>query len=174
LVAGYCNILSLIQLSAAGIQEELEICSIIGGLIISGSFLLRALLAWLALAVFAVVNGTVGLLLIQSWAGEYADHVYKTVLLLVFMYFVLLGFWKWTGLENWKSRAVGMGIFWLALTLCFELGFFHYAMGVPWERLVADYRFWEGRLWVAVLLAAPVFPYLSAKHCAKRGKSDII
>lgn len=134
----------------------------------TGSFLLRALFLWLGLAVFAVANGTVGLLLIQSWAGEYANHVYKTVLILAFMYFVLLHFWKRVGLENWRARAVGMGIFWLCLTLCFEFGFFHYVMGTSWERLAADYRFWEGRLWIFVLLADFVFPYLTANYQTKR------
>jgi len=136
-----------------------------------GPFLARALLLWLVLAFFAVANGTVGLLLVRTWAGEYADHVYKTVLLLAFMYFVLLRFWKRVGLENWRARAVGMGIFWLCLTLCFELGFFHYVMGTSWERLAADYRFWEGRLWVLVLLADLSFPYLSARYKAKKTQS---
>jgi len=41
---------------------------------------------------------------------------------------------------------------WTAMTVCFEFGFFHFVAGVPWEKLLADYNLFAGRLWVLVLL----------------------
>jgi hypothetical protein len=46
-----------------------------------------------------------------------------------------------------------VGLLWLALTLAFELLFFHYAAGKPWEVLLADYDVLQGRIWVVVPLA---------------------
>ena len=48
---------------------------------------------------------------------------------------------------------------WTLLTLLFEFGFFHYIMGEPWERFIANYDMSEGRLWPLVLLVQLVGPY---------------
>ena len=130
------------------------------------SFLVRATAAWLLLLIFAVTNGALGLFLVQSWAGEYVNHIYKTVIFLAFIWWIFLRFWKIVGLEDWRKRALLLGIFYLFLTTGFEFGFFHFLMDVPWERLLAEYHIREGRLWVLVLLAVLVFPYLTARHLA--------
>jgi len=130
------------------------------------AFFLRGLLAWFVLLVFAMANGTLGQLLVRPWAGEYCNHVYKSVLMLGFIYLVLTRFWKIAGLHAWRSRSVWLGLFLSGITVCFEFGFFHYLMGEPWEKLMADYQFWRGRLWVLVLAANLVFPYLTAGRIA--------
>ena len=38
--------------------------------------------------------------------------------------------------------------------------FFHFAMGVPWETLLADYNIFAGRLWLVVLLTTLCGPAL--------------
>ena len=53
------------------------------------------------------------------------------------------------------------------MTVAWEFGFFHYAMGHSWEELLANYAFWQGRLWVLVLagiLVAPVLTYSRLRH----------
>jgi len=131
------------------------------------AFFLRGLLAWFILLIFAVANGTLGQLAIRPWAGEYGNHLYKSALMLGFIYLVLTKFWKIVGLHAWRSRAVWLGLFLAGLTVGFEFGFFHYLMGEPWEKLLADYQFWRGRLWVLLLAADLVFPYLTAASMAR-------
>jgi hypothetical protein len=46
------------------------------------------------------------------------------------------------------------------MTVCFELGFFHFVAGVPWEKRLADYQLFAGRLWVLVLLTTLCGPAL--------------
>lgn len=55
-----------------------------------------------------------------------------------------------------------IGLLWLSMTVAFEFGAGHYLFRAPWQRLVADYRFWEGRLWTFVLLAELAGPALMA------------
>jgi len=133
-------------------------------------FFLRGLLAWIILGVFAVANGALGLLVIQPWAGEYGNHLYKSIVMLAFIYLVLVKFWKIVGLQNWKGRAVWLGLFLMGLSVGFEFVFFHYVIGESWQRLLADYHLWRGRLWTLVLTADLVLPYLVARSMAKAGE----
>jgi hypothetical protein len=52
----------------------------------------------------------------------------------------------------WSSTLIQIGLFWLALCLLFEFGFFHYAMHEPWEKLWANYHIFQGRLLILVWL----------------------
>ncbi|HUX93413.1 MAG TPA: hypothetical protein VMV36_06355, partial [Ignavibacteriaceae bacterium] len=52
------------------------------------------------------------------------------------------------------------GVFWLTITIVFEFIFGHFIMGHPWEKLLHDYNFLDGRLWVIVLLWTTISPYL--------------
>lgn len=131
-------------------------------------FILRGFLFWLLLSLLAVGNGFVGELLVTPRFGAYANHLYKSVLMLVFIRLSLRAFWRWNGLDGWRGRARLLGALWLGLTLAFEFGFFHYVMNQPWELLLAEYRFWRGRLWVLILLAVFFMPYLTAAAAARK------
>ena len=51
---------------------------------------------------------------------------------------------------------------WVALTLAFEFLAGHYLFHNPWDKLLADYDVWHGRIWPLVpivTLLAPVIAY---------------
>lgn len=56
------------------------------------------------------------------------------------------------------ADALRIGATWAALTLAFEFGAGHYLFAKPWDLLLADYRIWEGRLWIVVLLTTLLAP----------------
>lgn len=58
------------------------------------------------------------------------------------------------------GEALAIGLLWVVLTLLFEFGVFRFALGLPWERLLADYDLAEGRLWPLVLVTELVVPYV--------------
>ena len=60
-------------------------------------------------------------------------------------------------------EALLVGIVWVALTVAFEFLAGHYVFGNSWERLIADYNVFRGRIWILVLLAnlfAPLWAFL--------------
>jgi hypothetical protein len=46
----------------------------------------------------------------------------------------------------------------MAATVVFEFLFMHYAAGHPWDRLLAEYELWNGRLWTLVLASLVAWP----------------
>jgi hypothetical protein len=113
---------------------------------------------WLILAVIAVANGFVGNLVLSRWLGDYGSHLYKSVVIIVAVFAAGWFYARQTQGEGWFGAALGAGLLWLGLTILFEFGFGHYVFGNPWEKLLADYRIWQGRLWILVLVADFVAP----------------
>ena len=58
---------------------------------------------------------------------------------------------------------LGIGIFWVVITVIFEFLFGHFVMSHPWEKLLADYNLFNGRLWVLVLINNIAAPFISGK-----------
>jgi hypothetical protein len=62
-----------------------------------------------------------------------------------------------------RREALYTGALWLALAMVFELGFFGFVMGRPWDVLLADYNIFRGRLLVLLWLFLLLAPYVSAR-----------
>ena len=56
---------------------------------------------------------------------------------------------------------------WVAPTVGFEFLAGHYVFGNGWERLIADYNVFRGRIWILVL-AANIFAPLYRRFCRSR------
>jgi hypothetical protein len=119
----------------------------------------RAVAAWLAVLVLAIVNGAVRQALLTPRFGERTGHVISTILLSVL---VLAAAWL---LVPWvrpltRRDAWTIGALWLGLTLAFEFLAGHYLFRDPWDRLLADYNVAQGRIWILVLVTTVVAPVL--------------
>jgi hypothetical protein len=118
---------------------------------------------WALIGAGIIANGFVGEKVVRPRAGEYAAHVYKTAVAVPW----ILAFSRLhaarSGGEGSARRAWGVGATWLGLSAVFELLLGHYVFRSPWERLIADYRFWKGRLWVLVLMALLLGPPVAAR-----------
>ena len=62
------------------------------------------------------------------------------------------------GTDTIQYVAGAWRVFWLVLSLLFEFGFFHYVMHEPWEKLLADYNIFRGRLLIIVWLTTLFLP----------------
>lgn len=113
---------------------------------------LMALAVWPLFLVTAVSLGAVREKLIAPSLGEQAAHVIGTLL---FIFAMLTIMWVFVDKISGSVRRLDLwriGVVWTAMTVCFEFGFFHFVAGVPWEKLMADYNIFAGRLWGLVLL----------------------
>ena len=126
--------------------------------------MLTVVLLWLALAILIPANGFIGKFAVEPRKGEYASHVYKSVVALVLIAVAGWLFSRTAYGSSGVSAGIICGVTWLVLTVGFEFIAGHYAFGNSWERLLADYNLAKGRLWVivlaAILLAPIIFTWL--------------
>ena len=123
---------------------------------------LLAFILWLGMALFAIANGYMGNTYITPRLGNYGNHLYKT-LSFVPVIFLFAGFYALqTRGELWLTSAWFVSCFWISLTILFEFVFGHYVLGNSWEVLIADYRIWQGRLWLLILLSDAIAPLTMA------------
>lgn len=116
----------------------------------------KAFVVWLALLVSIVALGGLRDVLLAPRVGELRAHQLGTIAACAAVLVVVCAFMPWLAPPT-ALHALGLGVLWVGLAVGFELGFFHFVMGVPWSRLLADYNLARGRLllllWLTVLLA---------------------
>lgn len=126
------------------------------------------LLFWLLLGVIAIANGTFRVLFLLPSLGDLAAHQLSTAigvsLFLVAMYL----FFRNAGISYTKKELLLLGVCWTLMTILFEFGFGHYVMGNSWEKLLADYDLFAGRVWSLVLLAVLVGPSVTYPLARKK------
>jgi hypothetical protein len=119
-------------------------------------------LAWMGLAIVAILNGTLRVKGFSHYMSELAAHQVSTVVgLCMFGVF----FWFLTGVFRLEStrQALGIGAIWLVMTISFEFVFGHFVMGHSWRKLFADYNMLEGRLWSLIPIWTFIGPYVFFK-----------
>lgn len=122
----------------------------------------KSVLIWMLLALLAVLNGTFRVYIILPLTGEAVAHIISTCIFLVIQFITIYFFIKKIKLQHIIS-AVKIGLLWLCITVLFEFVFGHCVMKHPWEKLLADYNLFNGRLWVMVLLNNIIAPVVSFK-----------
>ena len=119
----------------------------------------RYLMVWLLLAVVAVANGIVRESTYGKVVSELAAHQLSTVTGIL-----ASGAVVWLVNRVWPIESAAqawiIGSLWLVCTVAFEFGFGHYVAGHSWERLLADYNLFAGRVWALFLLWVLVLPYV--------------
>ncbi|WP_138380845.1 hypothetical protein [Luteithermobacter gelatinilyticus] len=116
---------------------------------------------WCILLGVAVINGILGQVLIERRFGEYVNHLYKSVVLMAATAGVAWFVMDRSGAAQWPVNALKTGVIWVLATVIFEVVFFRFIRKLPWTRLGLDYKLWEGRLWLVVLLVNLVAPYVA-------------
>ncbi|MFC1511790.1 hypothetical protein ACFL5H_01180 [Candidatus Latescibacterota bacterium] len=116
---------------------------------------------WILTALVAIANGVFRNSFITPRLGEQAGHVISTVVLVLISSAIIYGYVSRIIWPCPMKSLVTIGIFWLLLTVGFEFIFGHYIAGHPWERLLADYNIFRGRIWVFVLIAQVAAPVIS-------------
>ena len=123
---------------------------------------LKAFGVWLGMLLAAFLNGALREVLIVRLVGKQVGHVLSVFLLSGAIFGITYLFIK--ALQPLPaSMLLGIGLFWLVLSLLFEFGFFHYVMHEPWEKVLADYNIFRGRLLILVWLTTLFSPLICVK-----------
>lgn len=133
--------------------------------------LIRYLFVWLLLAIVAIANGIVRQATYGNIIPELAAHQVSTITAIA-----ATGALVWLVNRRWAIRsaaeAATIGLAWLFLTVLFEFGFGHYVAGHDWNRLLADYNIFNGRIWSLFLVWIAVVPYL-VFSMTERGRKHV-
>jgi hypothetical protein len=118
-----------------------------------------AVLAWLALLFAMLANGFFRVVVVEPRLGEVLARAVATATGVAIVV-VVAGAFVSRRPHAGAGELLGVGVFWLLLTLAFELVFGRFVVGASWQELGADYDVLEGRLWPLVLLAVLLGPWL--------------
>lgn len=121
--------------------------------------LLKYFFLWFPMIIIAIINGAIRQGFYVTFVDELSAHQLSVISgILFFAIYIWLISGKWRISSN--SQAISIGLMWLLMTIIFEFIFGHYVMGHAWEKLLHDYNFFEGRLWVVVLLWVTLSPLI--------------
>lgn len=118
----------------------------------------RALCVWFVLILAEIAHGIARGVLLVPAVGDFRARqigVFTGSLIILAIAWALtpwLGAWR-------RGQFVGVGLLWAGLTLAFEILFGRFVVGASWERLLEDFRLWQGGLMplgIAVLALAPL------------------
>jgi hypothetical protein len=121
---------------------------------------------WVVLAIGAILVATFRVEVFLPSFGEQTAHQLGTILYLVVQFVIIYLFIKKMKIKEPKTL-LGIGIFWIVITIIFEFVFGHFVMGHSWQKLFADYNLFNGRLWILVLINNLIAPLISRKILEK-------
>lgn len=124
--------------------------------------LVTATLAWFGFMLIAVACGALREALLTPRLGERTAHQAGTLLVCLLIAAVI--FPTIRRLAPTPAQALAIGAGWVAMTVAFEIGVFHFIVGHPMEVLLAAYDLSEGQLWPLVLLTELMTPWVVARR----------
>ena len=127
------------------------------------AFPLKSFGIWLLILVCAIINGAFREAALLPLLGTSAAFIASGILLSACI--VGISLWLVPRLGQLRrAQAVGLGLFWLSLTLAFEFGFGRLVMHRSWNELFEACTFKNGNLWSLVLLVTFTAPILAARR----------
>jgi hypothetical protein len=120
----------------------------------------RGAVIWLGILVLASLNGAVRDLLVAPRIGDTIARALSTVILCGLVLWVTWASIRWLGPRG-PGEALALGLFWVALTLTFEVAAGRLS-GKPWSVILADYDVLRGRIWILVPIVTLFAPRWTA------------
>jgi hypothetical protein len=118
-----------------------------------GEVFLYGSIGWGIVLGVALINGYVRNATYEKSLGNRFAHYVSVAVVITAVCFISYVVLQWFSPPPGRSEAIGIGMFWVALSLLFEFGFGHYLAGMSWKKLLEDYDLSRGRVLVLVLLA---------------------
>jgi len=126
-------------------------------------FVIVTIGVWFLFMVLAIINAGIRNEVYKPVVGDLAAHQISSIVFMAVILVVTYVILRFSNLEMSDFEAFFMGTVWLILTIVFEFIAGHYVFGNPWEKLLADYNLFEGRIWGLVLLTILLAPYIANK-----------
>ena len=125
-------------------------------------YLIRSFLVWLLFIPVGIANGALRDLMLTPALGDTLGRAVSSLTLSLLILGLALLLVDRLGV-NTRAGYLGVGAFWLVLTLLFEVSFALLVMGHPMDELLQDYDIFRGRLWLIVLATTFFAPLLASK-----------
>jgi len=117
--------------------------------------------AWLVFVVIAILNAAFRNKVYKPVVGDLAAHQISTIVFVSLIFVVTYLILQVSDLQLTDFSALVMGGIWLVSTILFEFVAGHFVFKNSWEKLLADYNIFRGRIWVLVLVATFLAPYIA-------------
>jgi len=122
---------------------------------------------WLVIIGVETVHGVVRSVLLAPYAGDLRS---RQIGVLTGSCLIL---WVAIATEGWRRAnrlrvQIATGAIWLLLTIAFEFCLGYYVLGLPWQRLTADYDIARGGLLPFGLAALALSPLIAARLRKRR------
>jgi hypothetical protein len=121
----------------------------------------RALVVWLVIIAAETVHGVLRELFLKPLVGDLRARQIGVAVGSLIVFAIALAFSRWLGAQS-VHRQLRVGLLWVVLTLAFEAGL-GMLLGLPAERLLADYDFTAGGFMALGLAAMLLSPWLAAR-----------
>ena len=128
-------------------------------------FMIRAFLVWLLIVFAESVNGTIRRIFIEPTIGDLPARRLGFFVGMLLIFLVALFFVRWVGFHDLKELFL-IGLMWMFLTACFELGL-GLLLGYSRDRILEDYDPSRGGLMGFGLLYMVFVPWLAATARAR-------
>ncbi|HBU29144.1 MAG: hypothetical protein A2X71_05545 [Thiobacillus sp. GWE1_62_9] len=128
---------------------------------------LRATAVWLLILLLAILNGGFRESVLSPQFGDPSAQFISGMLLIGCVLALSYLLVPRLGAQS-QRQLMGIGVFWLALTLMFEFGFGLLVQGKSWQELVVAYTFHNGNMWPIVLLVTLLAPFLGGRRSLPR------
>lgn len=123
---------------------------------------IKALLLWIIILVFAVINGALREKMLIQLLGYFPGLIISGIILSCFIFLAAFFSASWYGRLT-SSHYWIIGLFWLFLTLLFEFVFGHFIEHKDWADLLQAYTFKGGNIWPVVLVVTLISPWVTAR-----------
>ena len=121
----------------------------------------RATLVWMLIILAETFNGAVREVFIAPVLGDLRARQLGIPIACVLIFLITWTTLRWLGATTRRAQ-IGVGLWWAAMTLCFELALGR-VLGLSWSRILADYDPTRGGFMVLGLAFMVFAPLLAAK-----------
>lgn len=118
---------------------------------------------WLIMMLSAILNGMFRVKFLHPRFGQQTSHIISTLSLSLIIFIISYFFIKFIGHLYPFTDILATGILWTLLTIAFEFLFGRYVIGRSWDKILAEYNIFNGRIWLLVLISTFLGPILIYK-----------
>ncbi len=126
---------------------------------------LRATVVWIVIILAETVHGIARIQILEPSVGEFRARQMAVFSGAAIIFLVTRSLIGWIG-ANGRFALVAIGLFWVVLTIAFELLIGRFVFGFSWQRIAAEYDITSGSLMplgLVFLVFCPLLASISRK-----------
>lgn len=126
---------------------------------------LRAFVVWIVIILAETVHGIARIQILEPSVGEFRARQMAVFSGAAIIFLVTRSLIRWIG-ANGPFALVAIGLFWMVLTIAFELLIGRFVFGFSWQRIAAEYDITSGSLMplgLVFLVFCPLLASISRK-----------